>query len=1036
MKFSMRVIIVILLALLVSLHSAESFQCGLPSLLYSKCETRAKGKGIFLIRLKSGDDDQCECCCNAEDTDNSSCCNALVELSRSASCSSIPIHTSRRKFVHYTMATLGFTSFATSKDVGAETINDANDLLDRRNIIAVPGPLPPFSTTRTYRNIVLSNGLKVVLVKDLLAPRSSVAMSIDGAGQFAEPNEIPGLAHLMEHIVLSSTRGRGKKVLERKARKIWNNGSNANRVTMGKDTSVDGSNSGEEDFEDWLTENDGDSNAFTAPGFVCFHFNSPHDVLPEALERFSRLFTLDEVESTVQKPNVIPREIGRVADELDTTSDASRAFYHLKNSINPDHPFARFSAGSRRTLQTIPTEEGIDIASELLRFFRDHYLSSKATLVVIGRDDLSALDRWISPFSNVMSQKVERQKSLSDTSFPDPMLGSNVGSKMHTIILRSKDDVQVDENYQTLCIEWPLQLLYYDIPKTSSTQSLITAPVLGFVLTQIISRRGPGSLRLFLEKLGWVPKGSSKGIPRISFPVDVSGFQILRMEIGITLDGFSNRSAVVNAVFESIRKVIEQPLQLDLIKQYLTAAVLHGYLLAPRPPDAITLAVDSLRFGLGGNNGIGNEDYNWYLVPSPEDEESVQRMREVVTDTLHTMSDERVPLVTFRASPKAVFSYSGGIIDESISTPPLFLPWQIEPITGSRYYVEKQATGVSSYLKAQQWFASTFEGEELSKPYLNPLVPINIRAPRPIIQRQATSWRGSRYFYLDDASAYDGQLVRSSSSRNKLKLAKQSTWQELQTSGFSVRESNWKLWHLPPGKQGFVGLPLPVRPPEPSVEGAFVVQLLSSLPNTWSSKELTLANLYLLSFDDEILDLAELGATAAIAYETSINTAGLRLSFRGVSQSLPSYVRRFCRRFVKHHSNILDGSTKISPTVYERAFAEVSRSPKISGIQRQQMIETINQVSEINVAKQGQLFLSCTNGGYLIAQGDILPNESNKLLEDLQYVFRDYGSADGFSVQPDLSSILYRPFWKPRSSSPCLLPGLSLISDSCGRIPR
>ena len=113
MKFSMRDIIVILLALLVSLlHSAESFQCGLPSLLYSKCETRAKGKGIFLIRLKSGDDDQCECCCNAEDTDNSSCCNALVELSRSASCLSIPIHTSRRKFVHYTMATLGFTSFA------------------------------------------------------------------------------------------------------------------------------------------------------------------------------------------------------------------------------------------------------------------------------------------------------------------------------------------------------------------------------------------------------------------------------------------------------------------------------------------------------------------------------------------------------------------------------------------------------------------------------------------------------------------------------------------------------------------------------------------------------------------------------------------------------------------------------------------------------------------------------------------------------------------------------------------------------------
>jgi len=768
----------------------------------------------------------------------------------------------------------------------------------------------------------------------------------------------------------------------------------------------------------------------SAPGFVCFHFNSPHEVLPEALERFSKLFTLDEVETTLSKPSVIPREIGRVADELDRTSDLSRSIYFLKNSINPEHPFARFSAGSIETLQTIPTEEGIDVSSELARFFRDHYLSSKATLVVIGRDELSALDRWISPFSNVMSQKVGLTEKLNPPLFPDPMLGSN---KQAIILRNTIDDVQVDENYQTLCMEWPLSLSYDATSIGAGSSSLITATSLGFVLTHMISRRGPGSLRQFLEKLGYVPRGN-KGVPKISFPVDVNGFQILRLEIGgITLDGFANRSALIGTVFESIRKTIEKPLQADLIKEYLVAAQIHGYLFAPRAADAITLSVDSLRFGSGGTNGVANEDYNWYLMPSPDDSNSVLQMKQLVTETLYTMSDESSSLVSFRASPKAVFTSSQGIIDERISTPPVFLPWQREPITGTRFYIENRASGASAYLSSLEWFASVFDGEELSPPYLNPLLPTRIRSPRPIIERQVGQWGGSRYLYQDASD--DDNLARSSGK--KLKLTNAQTWREY-TSGFSVDsvESRWRLFLVPPNKASYIGLPLPLRPTEPSVECAFVVQLLSSLPFTWSSSDLALSNLWLLSFDDEILDLAELGAVAGIAYETSGNTSGLRLSFRGVSQTLPSYVRRFCRRFVRHHVNILEGTTQVPRAVSERAISDASRSPLLDSMQRQQVIDTVNQASDKDIARKAKQFLESTGGGYLISQGDILPTESSKLLADLQDIFRDYCTSNEFTIQPEVRALLYRPFWKPRSSSPCLLPGINLISDSCGRIPR
>jgi len=215
-------------------------------------------RNAVIIRHQSND--RCDCCSDDDDDDEG--CNALlVELPKPTS---IHIHISRRKFIQYT-TTLGIAGFSPSSS-HAETISDASRFDQSKNIIAVPGQLPPFSTTRSYRNIVLSNGLKVILVKDLRCTSSSVAISIDGAGQFAEPDEIPGLAHLMEHIVLSSTRGgRGStKILNRRPRDFWNKGSKTRRE---EDTTES------ESFEDWLIDNDGDSNAFTGKSII-YNINS------------------------------------------------------------------------------------------------------------------------------------------------------------------------------------------------------------------------------------------------------------------------------------------------------------------------------------------------------------------------------------------------------------------------------------------------------------------------------------------------------------------------------------------------------------------------------------------------------------------------------------------------------------------------------------------------------------------------------------------------------------------------------------------
>lgn len=68
--------------------------------------------------------------------------------------------------------------------------------------------MPPFSSFRRYKSIELSNGMEVLLVSDKAARQSSACLSIGGAGQFADSRDLNGMAHLMEHMTLSSSSSR------------------------------------------------------------------------------------------------------------------------------------------------------------------------------------------------------------------------------------------------------------------------------------------------------------------------------------------------------------------------------------------------------------------------------------------------------------------------------------------------------------------------------------------------------------------------------------------------------------------------------------------------------------------------------------------------------------------------------------------------------------------------------------------------------------------------------------------------------------
>jgi hypothetical protein len=113
---------------------------------------------------KSISDDRDECCEMCSDTSNSCCYsdgdavdNNNPNSRRGQSRFNPIIHTSRRKFVQFAAA-FGSAAF-TSSAYGAEYNSYVSSVSTNKDIIAVQiGRLAPFSSTRQYRTIVLSNG--------------------------------------------------------------------------------------------------------------------------------------------------------------------------------------------------------------------------------------------------------------------------------------------------------------------------------------------------------------------------------------------------------------------------------------------------------------------------------------------------------------------------------------------------------------------------------------------------------------------------------------------------------------------------------------------------------------------------------------------------------------------------------------------------------------------------------------------------------------------------------------------------------------
>jgi hypothetical protein len=142
------------------------------------------------------------------------------------------------------------------------------------------------SDPRAYRALTLPNGLRVLLASDPDAPFAAAALNVH-VGHHADPDDLPGLAHLAEHMLF-----------------------------LGNERFPEPG-----DLERFLSAHGGASNALTTGEDTRYYFDVADDALRPALERFAALFA-----TPLFDPDALARELGAIDSEhaKDSHFDADR----------------------------------------------------------------------------------------------------------------------------------------------------------------------------------------------------------------------------------------------------------------------------------------------------------------------------------------------------------------------------------------------------------------------------------------------------------------------------------------------------------------------------------------------------------------------------------------------------------------------------------------------------------------------------------------------------------------------------------------
>ncbi|CAH1774132.1 unnamed protein product [Owenia fusiformis] len=328
--------------------------------------------------------------------------------------------------------------------------------------------------------------------KDSPSEKLSAAALCIGQGSFSEPDDIPGLAHFLEHMVF-----------------------------MGSEKYPD-----ENDFDMFIRKYGGSDNAFTDCERTVFYFDIQRQQFYDGLDRFAQFFI-----SPLMKQDSVDRETKAVDSEFDmsTASDNAKKQQLMGTTAAPGHPMGKFMWGNTKSLKEDPAANNIDIYERLQTFHKNMYSSHYMTLAVQSRHSLDTLEKWVREIFAPVTHNGKDKPSFANLESP---FNNDRFYKMYKWV--------PIKNVHQIEVTWvlPCQLQYYR-----------TKPL--HYIGWLTGHEGKGSILSYLRKKLWALKlDSGNGETGFEHNTTMASFSI---NVTLTDEGLDHYQEVLSVLFEYIQ---------------------------------------------------------------------------------------------------------------------------------------------------------------------------------------------------------------------------------------------------------------------------------------------------------------------------------------------------------------------------------------------------------------------------------------------------------------------------------------------------
>jgi insulysin len=395
---------------------------------------------------------------------------------------------------------------------------------------------------RSYRIITLQNQLEVLLIHEAGTDKASAALDVN-VGSFSDADDMPGIAHAVEHLLFMGT----EKYPEENAynKFLATNGGHSNAFTASTSTNYY--------FELSYPSSTPDSSQAATPNASQTQVPESKDDSPlwGALDRFGQFFI-----APLFLEDTLDRELKAVDSEnkKNLQSDTWRLHQLNKALANPEHPYCHFSTGSWKTLHDDPLARGVKIRDEFMKFHSTHYSANRMKLVILGRESLDTLEEWVEEvFAKVPNKDLGRRRwdmpvytenELLTQTFAKPVLESR--SLELTFVYRDEE------------------AFYESHPSR--------------YLSHLIGHEGPGSILAHIKAKGWangLGAGGSTLCP---------GSGVFTVNVKLTEEGLKNYQEVAKIIFQYISLVRDQPPQEWVVEEQMRISEVEFRFRQKSPP--------------------------------------------------------------------------------------------------------------------------------------------------------------------------------------------------------------------------------------------------------------------------------------------------------------------------------------------------------------------------------------------------------------------------------------------------------------------